>query len=467
MKNNLQYTVKIILSFALLISSISCFSQVIISKQNAVDDIDTYVNTIHASHFDPFMYITKDKYLKEIRSIKASIGDSIDVKQFVNVLYQVTSLLNDGHSTPSISQPIFKDDYKKDLFLPVEFVVEKDKLYSSSKTFRACGIPAGAEILSINEKEVSPLLVQVQKHIAGLQPFSEVMSGKLLSYFLFLADVKAPFVLSYKDLKGKSKKVRIEKAVSFREALAVTMPHISKRFDYKILGNKLGYMDIRSLGGDMNDFKLFLDSCFADLKRNHITSLAIDLRKNSGGNTEFGDLLFSYLTHKEYFWGIKKWKVSQPYKDHLKANGDTASSYFRKTNGTIIIDPESCKPQKNPFWTNDLFKGDVYLLTGPFTFSSAMALSDVAKTYKIATLIGAPTGENTKDFGEAFTFDLPNSKIRIQTTSSFTLGANCNKKGNSPVIPDVRIQTTHEDQIYERDPLINYLLLRIKQNSGR
>jgi len=451
-----------ILLFLILFFSTNCFSQSYISRKNALADIDFYVKTMIESHYQPFMFIERDKYFSNLSKIKKGIQDSIDTKNLVRIFYQITSLLNDGHSTPSLSQPLFKEDYKKEQFLPVEFVTENAKLYSTVKTATQCKIPLGAEITAINNKDIPALLTQIQRGIAGNKPFSEVMSVKLLSYFLFLEEVKPPFRIQYKKANGKIESSVIEKGVDFRTALAVTMPHISKRYEYKVLGHKLAYIDFRSMGGNIDDFKIFLDSCFADFKKKNISSLAIDIRKNSGGNTIFGDLLLSYLTDKPYSWGIKKWKVSQPYKDNLKANGDTTSSYLGKANGTILTDPEHCDPQKNTFKNGDLFNGKVYLLTGPFTFSSAMAFADVVKTYKIASVIGEPTGENTQDFGEAFTFELPNSKIRIQSTSSFNLGADCNKKSNSPVIPDINVTTTLSDKIHERDKLIDYLMKEIR-----
>jgi hypothetical protein len=45
-------------------------------------------------------------------------------------------------------------------------------------------------------------------------------------------------------------------------------------------------------------------------------------------------------------------------------------------------------------------------------------LADAVKQYKLATLIGEPTGESTNDFGEVYTMELPNSKVKVQVTTA-------------------------------------------------
>lgn len=87
-----------------------------------------------------------------------------------------------------------------------------------------------------------------------------------------------------------------------------------------------------------------------------------------------------------------------------------------------------------------------------------MALADVAKAYQIGAIIGEPTGELVKDFGEAFVIDLPNSHLKIQSTTSFSHGVNYRKNKNGPVLPDIRIRNTLQDEIFEKDKPLEYLL---------
>lgn len=109
-----------------------------------------------------------------------------------------------------------------------------------------------------------------------------------------------------------------------------------------------------------------------------------------------------------------------------------------------------------------LFTGKVYLITGPLIFSSANMLADGVKEYHMATVIGQPTGENTNDFGEGYQVELPNSKLKIQTTTTFDLGVDCDPNTSHAVIPDILIEPSMKDKINKSDRVISYILQTIR-----
>ncbi len=446
----------------LLLGGYNCFAQKILTHQQAVEDIDFYTRTMRESHYAPFLYISRDEYDTRIAAIKKTIGDSITLKDFVFLFYQVTALLNDAHSTPQLGQPLFQEEFKKEQFFPYKLVQQKNKLYLPVQSARALNLPAGAEITGINGEDLPTVFEQTANRIAGTPAFRKEVACKLISYFLFLKGVKPPFVITYTDANGRTQQTILQTGVGFRNALSASMPHIIRPYTSDIIQQKLGYIDLRSLSGNTASFRAFLDTCFLQFKKAGIRNLAIDLRKNSGGNTALGDLLFGYITHKKYSWGMKSWRISQAYKDMLKAGGDTSAGYWKKPNGSVWESGDSCHPEKSRFSQPGIFEGHVFFITGPFTFSSAMAMADVVKTYRIGTLIGGPTGENAMDFGEAFTISLPNSNLKIQSTSSFSHGANCNRTENGPVQPDIPVSNTLQDDIQERDRAVEYLLGLIK-----
>ncbi|WP_343746071.1 S41 family peptidase [Chitinophaga sp.] len=432
-------------------------AQSTLSRRQAIADIDEYTRTLQASHYAPFMHVSQKDYNAGVDKIKRSIGDSIHTRDLVWTFYRITALLGDAHSTPQLGQPFFRDEMKKDQFFPYKLAQDKHRIYIPAKLAADLGIPAGAEITDINGRKMDALYEEILSGMAGLPSFREEASSRLLSYFLFLKGIQPPFVLSYKDNKGLTGSTVISAGVPFRQALAATMPHIAQPYTYRLLNNKLGYIDVRSLSGNVNAFRTFLDSCFREFKTAGIRHLAIDLRQNSGGNTLLVDLLFSYITHKKYSWGRKSWKISQPYKDMLIAGGDTTDSYLQHANGTVW-ESEDCIPKEGPFKRDTVFDGKVYFITGAFTFSSAMAMADVVKVYGLGTILGEPTGENVIDFGEAFPIVLPNSGIRIQSTTSLSHGADCNRTKNGPVLPDVAMKPQLQDKIWDKDPVLKYLI---------
>lgn len=453
--------VKVLVYLVLFLGGNNIFAQKNLSHQKAIEDIDFYIHTLKESHYEPFKYISTNNHDAHIQKIKQSIGDSIEIKNFVLLCYKITALLNDAHNTPQLGQPIFQDEFKKDQFFPYKLIHEKDKIYVPAKLSSDLNIPPGSEITSINGENISTLLKQVQEGIAGTQSFKEEVSGRLLCYFMFLENIKPPFIIGYRNENGIHQKAVINTAFPLKKALSASLPHIIKPYEFEILQNKLGYIDVRSLSGEIDSFRSFLDTCFSKIRKANINNIAIDLRNNSGGNTELGDLLFSYITDKKYSWGAKSWKISQPFKKYLQTQGDTISPYLNQKNGSVW-ESEICAPEVNKFKSNTIFKGNIYFITGPFTFSSAMAMVDVVKTYKIGTIIGEPPGELVMDFGEAFIIDLPNSHIKIQSTTAFSHGADCNRIQNGPVLTDIAVKNTLEDDTHERDKALEHLLQSIK-----
>lgn len=317
-------------------------------------------------------------------------------------------------------------------------------------------------IVSINGHNMWALRKELNSHLAGLPAFRQEAGKRLFPYFLFLQGIRPPFVLEYRGIRRIPQFVTIDHGIPLKASLALYMPHLVKPWTASLRRNRTGYLDIRTLSGNPAAFKAFLDSAFHAFGKAKIRQLAIDLRHNSGGNTDLGDTLFSYISRKPYTWGIKSWRISQPYKDFLTGNGDTTAGYLRHENNTIWESADTCAPVAHPLRRDAVFTGKVYFITGPFTFSSAMALADVVKTYGLGIIVGEPTGENSTDYGEAFTITLPNSKVRIQSTSSFSHGADCHRSQNGPVMPDVEIRPEYFDDIRRKDRVLAWILRKKK-----
>src|SRR5690606_39703411 len=97
---------------------------------------------------------------------------------------------------------------------------------------------------------------------------------------------------------------------------------------FKIIDDRVGYIDFCNMSGSWQEFSTFLDSAFVSFQAKNIKHVAIDLRHNSGGDSMLGDVLFSYLTDQKYrLMGTKKWKISSQYKAYLKENGNRSEEH--------------------------------------------------------------------------------------------------------------------------------------------
>jgi hypothetical protein len=451
---------KNLLLFFVLLQAWVCKAQML-ARSQAVADLDEYNRVLNEVHYNPFLYITPAAYNHKTDSVKRSIGDSIDIKSFILKLGELTAVLNDGHTMPAVVQPVLKADFRKPIFFPLSLSAGQDEQLRTKFPSAPSGIPTGAAVLTVNEVNLNQFYKQAKAYIGGLPTFKKVMAEGLLSNYLYYSGVKPPFRITY-AISGRTHTATIPEGVILKESLSKAFPQLAgTNYTFKIVDNKVGYLNLISMSGDYKRYEAFFDSCFTVIKTAKIGTVAIDLRQNSGGNSIIGDLLISYFSTKPHsLSGGRYRKVSQRYKDYLISRGDTGNLYLKQSNNTII-DQRRCGPHDPMFVNNKLlFGGKVYLITGPATFSSAMQLADAVKQYHLATVIGQPTGELTNDFGEVYKFDLPYSKIQMQVTTTFDLGADCDAKRHSPVIPDHLINNLKRSQPSTSDAVLEYLLKR-------
>lgn len=446
--------------FLMLTCGITASGQSVFSGLQASSDIDHYNKTLEEVHVNPWLHIRREEYLRKADSLKAAMPDSVSAAHLLSRLYWLSALLKDGHGTVAIVQPVLRNEYGKKQFLPfVPEYDEKDRLYFPVGFAGKNQLKAGARILSVNELDMADFSRKIKRYHGGLDHYSREMSVKLLPLHLFLAGIKAPFIIRYREAKGRTRTLELAEGITYAEALSEGMPHIrDKAYSYKIIDNKLAYFNFKNMSGDWKVLGQFLDSLFTEIRTRKINILAVDLRQNSGGNSLLGDLLLSYLTRKPHAqMGTKFWKISQPYKDYLLKNGNNGHGYLQQPNGSTW-QMGNCSAHEPMFRVDTIFEGRIYFITGAFTFSSANMLADAVKQYRLGTIIGEPTGESTNDFGETLNIELPATKVRMQLTTSFETGADCDRNHNHPVVPDILIKSGIKEKTQGKDPILDYLL---------
>jgi C-terminal processing protease CtpA/Prc len=201
----------------------------------------------------------------------------------------------------------------------------------------------------------------------------------------------------------------------------------------------------------MEKFDEFLDSTFTVIKKESLTSLIIDVRRNGGGNSQMGDMLINYITEKPY---------RQIDRMEVKNSADAPLSSQNKIGTISVVENKSLKKPKNP---KNKFTGKTYLLTSHVTFSSANMLADAFKCYQMGIIVGEETGGVLTAFGDIISLKLPNTQLQAGCAfKKFTHP--CADATVHGVKPDVEIVPTLEDIQNRRDPAIEYVIKTVKGN---
>ncbi len=72
---------------------------------------------------------------------------------------------------------------------------------------------------------------------------------------------------------------------------------------------------------------------------------------------------------------------------------------------------------ENSKYEDLLFRGNLYVLTSVYTFSSAMNFAEYVKDNGIGTIIGEASGNAPDSYGDISVFKLPNSGVIMQIST--------------------------------------------------
>ena len=219
---------------------------------------------------------------------------------------------------------------------------------------------------------------------------------------------------------------------------------------------QLRTFDVFQLGFEWDDF---LKDAFNQIRKRKVDNLVIDIRWNEGGQDEIllylGRMLakepVSVAQRKEYVAYEKVPDELKPYlSTWMQEVYDFTGKVNKGENGLYrLTSPDNL--QVEPMSKG--FKGNVYLLVNEANSSATFYFAELAKSSKLATLVGTTTGGSQKGLngGTMFFLRLPNSKIEfdIPIIGTFSL-----EKPDIGIAPDIEVRETVESLRAGIDPVI-------------
>jgi C-terminal processing protease CtpA/Prc len=212
------------------------------------------------------------------------------------------------------------------------------------------------------------------------------------------------------------------------------------------------------------DFDGSIKSAFSLIRSEKINNLIIDLRNNEGGDEHQQIELMSYLYDRPFrlYQNIYLSHLDFRPLKHLIIERDTANlvfnnddQYMRKINDNLWINNYEYDDNlmlKNP--SENVFKGNLYVLMNGITFSSAADLiADIKKT-RDATFIGEESGGTYEGptGGGNIVIQLPNSKIMVRVSPNIQTGYMYQKHPEGRgVLPTHPVNYTIKDVVEKRD----------------
>lgn len=382
----------------------------ILSRKQAIYDLDYLVKNIKAKHPGPFAHGSEEEFDNHVQQIKANLGEQTSRKDFSLSIAELMALIRDDH-TRHIDFPDFVDFWRSGgKVFPLGLRYEDCNMTINSwpKAIKPKYLKKRDMIVAINGQPMELLLERYRKYISAETEKQQnwILEGRL-HYFLWLKDGECEsFELTLMNSKGGKYTENIS-AISTARHQGQKKAKTQKFFTFDFyLDNEVCLFKAQSFWRELlNDYMRRLKNLIAQMKKNKTSILIVDLRGNGGGHWKFCWELLSRTTTKS-----------------INAGGD-------------IIRPKS-----------DAWDGHLVLLCDRGTASAAVYPAVIVKDCNVGIIVGEETGGRASYFGNIIGVRLPNSHLHCQIATKYFMRPAGYDDGRG-VLPDLPLDVTLEDGV--------------------
>lgn len=405
-----------------------------LAPSDAAADLDTLLRTFEAVHPDLYRRTSQGAIEQQRAVLHRTLERPLSRRAFYVAAARLAAAFRDGHTRVMLPLDAYEAAARTGTrTFPATVVQRNGALYVR----RSCvpHLPQGAQLHTINERDAAVLFQTVQTVISGADVYQQAIAGAQFPWLLWAHEVEAPFQISYTPPgPAATTHTRTFPGLSFADVrTCLTSPTPPYAFQRRA---GVGILTLHQLKHPMQ-FRQFLEDVANRLAAQPVRGLVVDLRQCTGGRTKVARLLLGALTDRPFRLAVRKdWKVSRPYKTHLRTFAAADHPYLEHPTGrTLTINYQAQPPPDAPLQ----YEGPVVVLVGPRTFSSAVTLAASLKTQGVATVVGQETGGRVHRFGEGYSFRLPHSGLRAMVSSAYLVHDSRPRDWDGGVPPHVSV----------------------------
>lgn len=419
----------------------------ILTVKEMKKDLDYLIDVLSEVHPQTFYGWSEDQQ-NLISQVYDQVSNPMADWQFYFKANRIIHSLSDSHSGFS---PGMQDEGIIDF--PIYWLEDGLYIIENTNTFQK-----GDRVVSIGGRLTEQILDELTWIISAENDYwVKVLGAKML---------QTRPVLSYLELSHNNKlNIEIERdgavkqvQLSLDDIRRTSLPSIFQSGEsfvsYKIEPeHSLGIFILDQCIFD-DEYIRTLERFFLEVSKNNINHIVIDLRNNTGGNSLVIDEFLKFLDVRQY----KTYGVEIRF-----------SSYSKDTYGFSVDDEYEYIPstfKKNIKMKKDqnlIFKGNIYVLTSPRTYSSANDFAVTIKDNPLGMIVGEPTGNAPSSYGDILPFQLPNSGYQFAVSYKKFIRPNPENDPEDALYPDIPVFTTIEDIKQGIDPQMDKIRELIKQ----
>lgn len=435
-------------------------------------DLDSMYRQLQENH--PDLYASWDKASADAAFLEArkKIAHPMNRIEFTRMISPLVSRFRDGHTFISVefeSEEFKRYDEGGGRIFPLGVTIINGRLYCTNTRFFPGILNQGDEIKSINGKPA----IEIVRKLSSFWPGDDLRSSTIIAQRLF------GFSLWMVYGWGTNTRIEFEQDGKIKSSV---LPGISRQEYKDLIFNISGirvlhlYPEYSLAVIEINEYssmkrsQTFIDSCFRVIQGEGIKNVALDLRKNGGGNSSIGAYLLAHITKKSFGTvRSKTWRLGPIMKavDSTNWRYPALLEFIRKgtLEGSDRYRMEYALEAPDSLLYPELFSGvNFYLFTSGRTYSSAHMTALSVKCGGLGTIIGQSTGERLDLTGEIAPFKLPNSKLEIWVPTA-TYQSACGNGKQVGVEPDYFVPLRIEDIRAGRDAELDFLKELIRKGN--
>lgn len=407
------------------------------------------------------------------------MADSIRIIEFANLIVPIISKIHCGHTFPLIS---YINSTTK--AIPLDVKIINDKLFVLGNYSLQNEPEPGSELVEINGIQATNLLKKLRNIEVGDGFVVTTKDRKIERFFkwYFAMYFNQPDSFHIKFRVDENSQIRVATLGSLKDSEIEKNRGIQtklKPLDFRIdKANDLAVLRISSFMANQvkkkhkQNFKKIIKRAFAEIRKDKIDNLVIDIRDNTGGMAFAPPYLYTYLGTKDFKFKSKLlfrhgYKFSNPkYLNRSKTNDWFNRKLMRKINDTTFEWTLHNNTRKLYTIKKNVFKGQLFVLQNGMTASGAAEFATLVHYNNRGTIVGEESGG---DYNGINGYDrtylrLPNSKIGVLIAGYRSIMPWDEKQYFGHGVPvDYEVHSQIHDLLNGQDAELNFIYKLIKK----
>ncbi len=399
-----------------------------ITKKQALEDINYVLKVIKDNHASSVEKIP-DEVIKQSKIEIENLKGNVTIVEEWRIISRILSKLHDAHTR--VLSPEFLNKR-----LPFDTKYDCGKIICETGNYKNC------EIIAINDISIQELYKNFQNHFSY-----EIEEWTEHNFFETPSDFIPEWKLALCGI-DTSKTVKVSFRISseikddyFDMSEIKTLNANSEYWmSYKIdEKNNLGIFKLNLCQFNDEYMQTFL-KFLKEISEKKIKNIAIDLRKNVGGDSQ---VVQAFALALKRLSGLKAIEY-----DIRDGNSLLKGSCYLNKN---YVDRCRIECLGKNYNRNILFDGNLFLLTSHQTFSSGLLFAEIFQDNDLGTIVGEVPGNSPEHFGNLTSVDFktPHSQLNFKTT--FKKFYRIDKsKSRVKLIPDIQTPAKNAlNKVYE------------------